>query len=206
MAIVSNFRVRVAIGRHRSEALLLAFILLVIQKMTGNPNFVSPGTYITALAAAAAAYQAAIQAVGTTKDVSDARKAAKQGCKDALAHVKDYVNSVVEKLPPDQGLAVIESSGLSAEKRRTYEKPPLQIKYGGLAGSVVIVALAAAKNAMYFFEFSSDGKTWSACPNVMKCKTILAGLTVGTTYSFRFHAQTRKGLTDLSNVVTFVVR
>jgi hypothetical protein len=116
------------------------------------------------------------------------------------------VNSVVEKLPSDQGLAAIESAGLNAGKRSTYQKPPLQIKYGGLAGSVLIVALAAANSAMYYFEYSSDGKTWSACPSVMKCKTTLSGLTVGTTYYFRVHAQTRKGLTDLSSVVTFVVR
>jgi hypothetical protein len=206
MGIVSNYRVKVAIGVHRTEAALLTFVLLVVQKMTGNPNFVSPGTYITALAAAATAYQAAMQAMGTTKDVSEARNAAKQGVKDALAHVKDYVNSVVEKLPPDQGMAAIESAGLNAEKRSTYQKPPLEIKYGGLAGSVLIVALAAAKSAMYYFEYSADGKSWSACPSVMKCKTALSGLTIGTTYYFRVHAQTRKGLTDLSNVVSFVVR
>jgi hypothetical protein len=40
----------------------------------------------------------------------------------------------------------------------------------------------------------------------MKCQVALPGLTVGTIYSFRVHAQTRKGLTELSSVVTFVVR
>jgi hypothetical protein len=206
MGIVSNYRAKATLGVHRTEAALLAFVLLVVQKMTGNPNFASPGTVLTALAAAATAYQAAIQTMGTTKDVSATRNAAKQGVKDALAHVKDYVNSVVEKLPPDQGLAAIESAGLDAGKRSTFQKPPLEIKYGGLAGSVLLVALAAAANAMYYFEYSTDGKSWSACPSVMKCKTALAGLTIGTTYYFRFHAQTRKGLTDLSNVVSFVVR
>jgi hypothetical protein len=138
--------------------------------------------------------------------VTDARTAAKQGVVDALNHVTDYVNSVVEKLAPDQGQAVIESAGLKAKKRSAYAKPPLQVKYGGLSGVVQIIALAAAKSATYYFEYSVDEKNWVACPNVLKCKTTLSGLTVGTTYYFRFHAQTNKGLTVLSNVVSFVVR
>jgi hypothetical protein len=53
---------------------------------------------------------------------------------------------------------------------------------------------------------STDQKTWVACPQVFKAKMVISGLTVGTTYYFRFQAQTRKGLQDWSTVVSFVVR
>jgi hypothetical protein len=206
MSAVNVFRVRAVLGLPRKEAALLAFVLLVIQKMTNNPNFTSPGTVVTALAAAAAAYQAATQNVSTSKDVTDARTAAKQAVVDRFLQVQAYINGVVAQLPPDQATAAVESTGLPARKRSTRTKPPLQVKDGSLSGSVLVIALAAAKTAVYYFEYSSDGKTWLACPSVLKCRTSLSGLTVGTTYYFRVHAQTRKGLTDLSSVVSLVVR
>ena len=206
MSSVKVFRVRAGRGLPRREAALVTFILLVVQKMTNNSNFTSPGTVVTALAAAAAAYQTATQNMSTVKDVGDVRTAAKQAVLDKLAQVQAYINGVVATLPPDLAAAAVESSGLPVKKRSVRTKPPLQVKYGGLPGVVAIVALAAAKSAVYFFEFSSDGKTWLACPTVLKSQTSLSGLTVGTTYYFRVHAQTRKGLTDLSSVVTFVIR
>ena len=71
---------------------------------------------------------------------------------------------------------------------------------------MLLVARAAAKSAMYFFQVSTDERNWTACPNVMKAKTMVTGLTVGTTYYFRFQAHTRKGLGDWSMTVSFVVR
>jgi hypothetical protein len=206
MSAVNVFRVRAALGLPRKEAALLAFVLLVVQKMTNNPNFTSPGTVVTALQSAAQAFQAAMQSMSTAKDVADTRTAAKQAVIDKLLLVQAYINSVVATLPPDQATAAVESSGLPAKKRSTRTKPPLQVKYGGLPGSVLVIALAAARSAAYYFEYSSDGKTWLACPMVMKCQTSLSGLTIGTTYYFRVHAQTRKGITDLSAVVSFFVR
>jgi hypothetical protein len=206
MSAVNVFRVRAALGRPRKESALLTFVLLIVQKMTNNPNFTSPGTVVTALAAAAAAFQTALQNMSTSKAVGDARTAAKQAVVDKLLLVQAYINGVVATLPADLATAAVESTGLPAKKRSTRTKQPLEIKYGGLSGSVLVVALAAGKSAVYYFEYSTDQKTWLACPVVMKCKTSLAGLTVGTTYYFRVHAQTRKGLTDLSAVVSFVVR
>jgi hypothetical protein len=206
MSAVNVFRVRAALGRPRKEAALLAFVLLVVQKMTNNPSFTSPGTVVTALGAAAAAFQTALANMSTFKDLTDARTAAKQAVVDRLLQVQAYINGVVATLPPDLATAAVESTGLATKKRSTRTKPPLEIKYGGLPGSVVAVALAAAKSAVYYFEYSSDQKTWLACPIVMKAKTFLSGLTIGTIYYFRVHAQTRKGLTELSSVVSFVVR
>jgi hypothetical protein len=206
MPTIMPFRARVALALPVAEALLLAFVLLVVQKMTNNPNFASTGTVVSDLAAAAAAFQAAKQTMSKVKGANQARGAAKQAMLDALRHVQDYVNGVVEKLPPDQGVAVIESAGFRAKKRSTYAKPALAVRYAGLLGSVTIAARSAGRNAIYYFEYSSDGKSWVACPVSFKSKTTVSGLAVGTIYSFRFHAQTPKGPVNLSDVVTFTVR
>jgi hypothetical protein len=206
MGTVNNYRVRAALACPKKELDRLAFAQLIVLKMTNNPNFVSPGTVVTDLAAAATTYGTAIENVATQKNMGETRTAAKQGVFDKLDQVKAYVNGVVEKLPPDQAKAVIESAGLRTKKRSTRTKPPLAATFGGLSGTVLLVALAAAKVATYTFEYSADQKTWTACPNVMKCKTTVAGLTVGVTYYFRVQALTRKGLGDWSEVVSFVVR
>jgi hypothetical protein len=206
MGSIKVFRVKAALHLPRADAALVVLVLLVIQKMTNNPHFVSPGTLLTALATAVAAFQAAILNMSTTKDVADTRTAAKQEVIEKLLQVQAYINGVVAGLPPDLATAAVGSTGLTAKKRSSRVKPPLQVKYGGLPGTVGLFALAAAKVAFYFFEYSIDQKTWIACPAVMKSQTSLSGLAVATTYYFRVHAQTRKGLTELSLVVSFVVR
>jgi hypothetical protein len=206
MGTVNSYRVRAVIACPKKEQELLVFGQTVVQKMTNNPNFVTPGTVVTDLAAAMTAYGTAIVNVAEQKNVGEARTAAKQGVLDKMDQVKAYVNGVIEKLPPDQANAAIESAGLRARKRTTRTKPPLAASFGGLSGTVLLMALAAARVATYTFEYSMDQKTWTACPNVMKCKTTVAGLTVGGTYYFRVQALTRKGLGDWSGVVSFVVR
>ena len=206
VVVVKVFRTRVALNLPRRDASLLAFAFLVVQKMTNNVNFPNPGTLLTELEDAAGAYERAIGDIGRLKNATDARTAARQLVVDLLAHVKDYVNGVVETLPPDEAKAAITSAGLHSKKRSTRIKPDLEIKYGGLAGSVRIVARAVAKGAMYFFEYSTNQTDWVACPSVMRADTSVSGLTVGTTYSFRFRAQARKGMGDYSIVVSFTVR
>ena len=200
------FRVRAVLGLPRADALLIAFALLVIQKMTNNPSFPSAGTLLKVLADAVTTFQQAVQNMGTTKAAAEARTSAKQAVIDALNHIKDHINGVAEGLPPDQAKAAVESAGLRCRKRATRIKLPLEVSYGGLPGSVVIAARAAGKSAMYFFEYSTDQKAWIACPFVMKCKTTISGLATGAVYYFRFRAQTNKGLGDYSDIVGFLVR
>jgi hypothetical protein len=185
---------------------LAAFAENVEQKMTNNPNFSNTGTLITELTARRTTLAGLIQKKSNEKGVAEALAAARRGVIDQLTHVKDFVNGEAEKAPPDQAKAIIESSGLKTKKVPVHVKLPLEIKYGGVAGAVLLVAAAVARSAVYYFEYSSDGKSWVACPNSWRCKTSVTGLAVGTTYSFRFRAESRKGLGDWSQVVTFTVR
>jgi hypothetical protein len=141
----------------------------------------------------------------TQKDVSEAKSSARTTVLQKLDAVLAFVNLAAQSLPPDQARALIQSVGLPIRQVAVHNKQQLAAKYGGIAGAVLLVALAAAKQAGYVFEFSTDQKNWVATPQVFKAKTVISGLTVGTTYYFRFQAQARKGFQDWSMVVSFVV-
>ncbi len=206
MTTVSSSRPKAVADAPRPNPALLAFVLNVVQKMTNNPNFPNPGTVVTDLRAAASALGTAITNKGTTKAVANALTLARQNVLDKVGHAKDFVNGAAEKLPADQAKAIIESAGFRTRKVVVRSVLPLEVKDGPLSGTAALVARAVAKDAVYFFQVSTDQKNWTALPSVMKCRTTATGLTVGTTYSFRFQAQTRKGLGDWSEIVSFVAR
>jgi spore coat protein U-like protein len=62
-----------------------------------------------------------------------------------------------------------------------------------------------ARSAVYLWDYSLDLKTWTSVPQTMKASTTIAGLTMGQVYYFRFHAQTRKGVGNYSQVVSLLV-
>jgi hypothetical protein len=206
MAAIKTYRPKAVVDPPRANHPLRAFAERVVEKMTNNPNFTSPGSVVTDLAAATKAFAGALTDSRSLKDMAETLAAAKHAVLDGLFHVKDYVNSVAEKAPADSALAIIESSGLRARKVVVPDKQPLSVKYGGLEGVALIIALAAAKAAMYFFEYSTDKENWVPFAQIMKSKTKLSGLTVGTMYYFRVRAQTRKGLGDWTQSVPYLAR
>jgi hypothetical protein len=190
----------------KADLKLLAFSENVVTKSKGNANFANPGTVFTDLDAANQAFDASIKAMKTQKDAGPAKEAARVTVLLKLDHAVDFVNGAAAQAPLGQAAAIITSAGLPVRAVPVRNKPQLAVKYGNLAGVVLLVALAAAHNAVYVFEYSTDMKTWVTCPQVFKAMTTISGLTVGTTYYFRFQAQTRKGVQEWSNVVSFVVR
>ena len=92
------------------------------------------------------------------------------------------------------------------KKVATRTKLPFAVDYGGLMGTALLVALAVARDATYFWEMSSDQKVWVDLPSTMKAKTTATGLTPATVYYFRFRAQTRKAMGDWSTVVSYIAR
>jgi hypothetical protein len=206
MASIKVVRPTAVVDPPRANLALVAFAQKVEQKLTNNTNFPNVGTVVTDLTAARTTYSAVLTTNGTQKDMGDACSSARRALIDKLSNAKVFVNGVAQQAPPDQALAIIESSGFRCRKVIVRTQLPIEVKYGGLSGAVLLVALGAGRSAVYYFQVSTDQKTWTACPNVMKCKTTLAGLTVGTTCYFRVQVQTTKGLGDWSMVVSFVVR
>lgn len=203
---VSAYRPKAAVGAPNNNLSLLAYTENVEEKLTAA-NLPGSAAVLTALTASRVAFAAAIKNKTSTKDVGNALTTAKQDVRDNLNHVKDFVNGAAEKAPPDQAKAIIESTGLKCKKHVIRVKLPLEAKYGGLSGSVTLIALSGGRSTTYYFQVCTDQKSWTSLPNVMKCKTTATGLTVGTTYYFRVQIQTaKKGLGDWSAAVSFVVR
>jgi hypothetical protein len=206
MTTIGVIRPRAVADPPRQNHELLDFTQMVEQKLANNTTFAAVGAVLTNLTASRVAFEQALANKGTQKGVGNALSAAKQGVFDNLNHAKDFVNSVAEKAPPDQANAIIESSGFRVRKVVVKSKLPIDVKYGGLSGVVLLVALGAGRTGTYYFQVSTDQKSWTSCPNVMKCQTIVANLTVGTLYYFRVQVQTSKGLSDWSAPASFVVR
>ncbi len=206
MVTLSVCRPSAVVDPPKANLTLVAFAENVEQKLSNNVNFTTLGTVVSDLTAARTAFSKALSNSSSQKGMGKAITAAKRLVIEKLTQARGYVNSVAAQFSADQANAIIESSGLRIRKIVLREKLPIAAKYGGISGAVLLVALGAGRSAVYYFQVSTDQKTWTACPNVMKCKTTVPALTVGTTYYFRVQTQTRKGLSDWSTVVSFVVR
>ena len=175
-------------------------------KFTNNESFLSPGPVVTNLTTACSNFWAAIEDSKTQKGNGLAVAEARQAVVDAVGHVVDYANTVVEKLPADAARTALQSGGLRPRKATVRSTPDIDVKYGGLMGAVLLVTRCMGRTCSYAFQFSTDQKNWVSCPPSVKVKTTVSGLTVGTTYYFRVQATTLKGPKDWSPIVSFVVR
>jgi Fibronectin type III domain len=95
---------------------------------------------------------------------------------------------------------------MNVAKHAARNKPELAAKQGDVSTVVVLVAKVLGLPAVYWYDYSLDQKTWTTVPQTTKASTVVSGLTPGQTYYFRFHAFSRKGLTDYSQVVSLLVR
>ncbi len=203
MGVIEEYRVRAVVDHPNGNMALLTFGRGVAQKVQANfnPAPAALADLIAALALLATAIQNAAEQKGTRK----ALLAARQAVIDALNDLRAQVEAIARKQPPDVGKATIESAGLRVKKVAVRAKPRLEAQHGPISGTVVLVALAVAKYAMYFWQVSTDQRTWTDCPSSNTfSKTTLVGLTPGTLYYFRFRAQTAKGLGDWSAPVSLI--
>jgi len=192
----------------RSDHKFVTFLNAIADGLTGNASFVNPTTTPAMIKAAADGLAVANGKAkgGGTAEVSD--RNAKR--KDGEALVDDFVNYVRVTVRTQAGdaataTAMIHSVALSVRKRTPVKKPPFAAKYGPVSGEVVLVALAMARDAMYWYEYSLDQKTWSSVPPIMKSRVTVTGLTPGSVYYFRFRAQARKAMSDYSQIVSLMV-
>ena len=191
----------------RTPKAFLTFAKGVLAGLTGNPDLSDPTPSLTILEADIAALDDAETKASDRSPVAIADRNAK-GLKvhQDLGHVRDYVQRVVEtRTSAAEGIALIRSAGLEVRESGRSWKPELAVKRGGVAGDVEVVARAIAGAGVYYWEISVNLETWSALPDSRTANTLVSGLTVGQTYHFRARALTRKGLTDFTQVVSFVV-
>ncbi len=123
-----------------------------------------------------------------------------------LWHYVDDVQRVVEVQPNRHDAAVIAEGahmGLRGGSKRN--KAPVTAICGSASGSVVVDAKAVAKQAIYFWQYSEDQVTWTSMPESFRARVVIAGLTPGKRYYFRFRAHGRKEKFDFSQVVSLIV-
>ena len=178
----------------------------VVTCMKGNAKAPSPNPALPAISAACTALDTSQAAMPGNKATTAQRDADYLALLLLLQHELDYVNSVAEQqTSPADAEAIITGSGFSARKGFTRHKDTLAATYGLASGAVKLGARAVAAEASYYWQWSTDLKTWVSLLETKKASTAITGLTPATTYYFRFRALTSKGMTDWSQDVSLLV-
>jgi hypothetical protein len=177
----------------------------VVTCMTGNIKVPTPNPPLLAITNACTALDVSQAAMPGGKAATDRRDADYLALLLLLHHELDYVNGEAEQqTTPAEAEAVITGSGFSVRKDFTRNKPALAAKYGLASGDVKLDAKAVAPGASYYWQWSTDMKSWVSLPETRKASTTVTGLTPATTYYFRFRALTRKGMSDWSQFVSLL--
>lgn len=196
----------IALKLPRAVALLIQFVLHVLQEMNNNPWFAS----MTALLAQAATDLAALQvaqsiAVTRAKGSAAARNVKLKVVVNDVILIKNGVTTVANQ-NPGQATAIIESAGFTQKKVTTRSKPNLAATMAKVVPGEVLVRAKAVRGASYEWQYSLDGgKTWIAMGTTTVANTSVLGMTVGTTMLFRFRTTLKKETGDWSPTLSFFV-
>jgi hypothetical protein len=107
---------------------------------------------------------------------------------------------------PELAATIIVSAGMYVKIVPVRNKADLAVVQGASSGSAIARAKSRGRGATYWWEVSSDQKTWSSAPVTRIATASFAGLTPGTTYYFRFQVLTAAGLSDWSQNISFLVK
>jgi hypothetical protein len=178
----------------------------VVSCMTGNAKVPSPNPPLSDITNACAAFDVSQAAMPGNKAATKRRDADWLALLLLLHHELDYVNSEAEQqTTPAEAEAVITGSGFSVRKGYARNKDTLAAKYGLASGDVKLDAKAVSPDASYYWQWSTDMRSWVSLPETKKASTTVTGLTPATTYYFRFRALTRKGMSDWSQIISLLV-
>jgi len=179
----------------------------VSTSLTGNTYFTSLATTVVSLNTEIAAMDLAMtKAKGRAPGAASDCKAKRRKVTQRLNHIVDTVQGIIETTAnPADAATMILSAGLKIKKVGKHNKAPLSAQHGAATGEVSLIALAVARRATYFWEYSSDGMSWEKASPTHQSKTALSGLKPGLTYHYRFRALTKLGESDYSDVVSLIV-
>jgi hypothetical protein len=121
-------------------------------------------------------------ATGPLKRSAQVRSLEERTLRNALLDTARFVETCANK-DPENGTAIIAASTFSRKTWSTGAKPPLRLRRGLQAGSVITDAKAAKRgtNAYYFWRYSLDGITWVEVAGTNVHSTLLEGLPGGKT-------------------------
>jgi hypothetical protein len=186
---------------------VISYAQSVASAMANNPSFPSTNPTLAAFGADIAALATAEAAVlARTKGAAEMRNTKLEVVRGDLEKLKTYVQGVADAATPATAEAIIQSAGMGLRKITLHNKAEIAAKQGSVSGSVNLAAKAPAKRAAYAWQYSIDQKTWTSIPPTLQAKTGVSGLTVGTTYYFRVQPLTPTGESNVSQVVSLVVK
>jgi hypothetical protein len=199
------FMVLVILGIPRRNQDLIAFVRIVLAKMTGNPNFPSPTPPLLSVGNALTAFETAETTMSTSKQAAGDRAGKKAALIALLKHLRDYVQNICEA-NIDIAAAIADSAGMRLKKTMRRYKAAFAVVQGSVSGAVVCNIKVPGIPTTYYLSYSQDEKSWVSAPDSMLCKITVSGLTPGQTYYFRYRTLTRKGMSDFSQIVSFLVK
>jgi hypothetical protein len=123
----------------------------------------------------------------------------------ALGPLRASVQTVVDA-HLDRAATLVVSAHMKVRSFGMRTKAAFAVTDGPGTGQVHVIARAILRALLYFWEFSLDQRSWVVASDTPAANAVITGLTVGQTYSFRFRARTRAGMTDYSPALSFVVR
>jgi hypothetical protein len=186
---------------------LITYAQSVVTAMTNNTHFPTPLPALTEVSTAIVALQNAESAtLSRLKGAVVVRNDRKAALVTLLQELRGYIQKTADA-DPENGAAIIRSSGLPARKMAARKPRVFTVKPGAISGAVDIVAATAAHRASYEWQYTTDGgKTWIEAPPSLRAKTTITGLPVATVAQFRYRSVTKAGPSDWSQPVTLVVK
>ena len=179
----------------------------IVTKMSGNSYFPSPVPPLNEVSTATDELETAEKAAQLRTHGAVANRNAKRTALLAkLELLRGYVQNQADA-DHENAAAIIQSAAMQVRKVPTRPKRVFAAKQGAVSGSVVLVTASAGRRASYDWEWSNDGgKTWQPLPSTLQTKTSVTGLAPATTYSFRFRAVTRTGVSDWSQPASLLLK
>lgn len=178
---------------------------VVVEKMTNNQDVPNPPVPLAQVSAhldiLATDEQEARKGGQGTAQKRDASLAL---VKSDMRLLKAYAQSVCDNRPPAEAWSIIHNIGMTASYRAGPTKEAVAAKRGEIPNQVVLAAKAVPRPAVYCWQVSTDGATWSDLPETFNSRTKVEGLKACTLYYFRLRTMTPAGFSDWSQVVSVV--
>ena len=178
---------------------------VIVERTTANPLFANATPTLAQLAADLAALRLAQINRLLGPAAMKARNAALRLMKRDLQQLRAFVQSLADA-DPEHAAQIIESAGLFVLVRSVHVKPDFEIRQGATSGTVTAHIRSRGPGATYWWELSTDSKVWTTFPPTRVANNHFANLTPGTVYAFRYQVLTAAGLSEWSQIVTFMVK
>jgi hypothetical protein len=200
-------RTRVTLKLPKPVLALLALAKAVYAALFANKAmFTSPNPPLAQLASDTAALETAQTATETHAPGSiETRNAKRAALVLDLQQERAYVQLVADA-GPENAATIAANAGMTVHKVTSHNKDTLTVKPSKkTTGAIDLVALAGVGRKAHDWEYSLDGKTWTAAPSTLASKTTIPGFTPGATVYVRHRPVTKTGPDPWSQVVSTIV-